>query len=51
MAMLAVKEHESKQVVDHQKEITFLNDITHPDHVYEPFSWTAMKAAHKYLTN
>ena len=49
LALLAIK-HESN-VVEHQKEITFLNDITHPDYKYEPFTWTAMKAAHKYLTN
>merc|ERR1712185_849258 len=51
MAMLAVKEYEAKQVVNHQKEVTFLNDALPPDSASEPFSWTAMKAAHKYLTN
>merc|ERR1719240_2104809 len=50
MAMMAVKEYEAKQVVD-TKELTFLNDVLHPEHVYEPFSFTAVKAAHKYFTN
>lgn len=51
MAMMAVKQHEASQAANVQKEITFLNDVLHPETVYEPFSFTAMKAAHKYFSN
>lgn len=51
MAMMAVKQHEASQAANIQKEITFLNDVLHPDTVYEPFSFTAMKAAQKYFSN
>ena len=37
MAMMAVKQHEASQTVNHQKEITFLNDVFHPDSIYELF--------------
>lgn len=51
MAMMAVKQHEASQTAIHQKEITFLNDVLHPDSVYEPFTFTATKAAYKYFSN
>ena len=50
MAMWAVKEAEKKKT-DYSKEAAFLNDVLHPQSVYEPFSFTAMKAATKYFTN
>merc|ERR1719329_90027 len=51
MAMMAVKQHEATKAAKLEKEITFLNDVLHPETVYEPFSFTTMKAAHKYFSN
>jgi hypothetical protein len=48
MAMMAINAQETKKV---NKEVAFLNDMLHPDSVYEPASFTAMKAAKKYFTN
>jgi len=47
MAMFAAQEAEKKK--DYSKEATFLNDVLHPESVYEPFTFTAMKATTKYL--
>ena len=49
MAMAAIRDYEAAK--NQPKEVTFLNDMMHPDHIFEPMPYTAFKAVKKYYSN
>lgn len=49
MAMAALRDYEASK--NQPKEVTFLNDMMHPEHAFEPMPYTAFKAVTKYYSN